>query len=395
MDGMRAGTGQGGTGVVGASVGRDGTSVLRDVTLQAAEGELLVVLGSSGSGKTTLLRAIAGLDRLDTGRVTIRGRDVTDVPTAARRVAMVFETTALIPYLDVARNIGWGLRLQRLPEDQVEDRVERRARQFRLSRLLSRRPRELSAGERGLVGVGHALVQVPEVFLLDEPLAGLDAAHRGAMRRQIVEVVRSLGVPAILVTHDQAEGLAVADRVALLDQGEVVQVGRPMDLYERPVDLRVAGSVGSPGIGLLRARVVSADGQAGFVVGDRTLPLWRALPPPLAGSVGREVVLGFRAEDVHEASAGCDPDAVALDAVVRDAEYTGSRIEVCMAVGGETLRAFLPPRAAVRPGAAIRVAVTAATAHVFDAATGQALWHPCDAADGSSMTDAAGIPPAD
>jgi multiple sugar transport system ATP-binding protein len=308
---------------------------------------------------------------------------------------MVFEATALIPYLDVARNIGWGLRLQRMPEEEVEQRVERRARQFRIGRLLPRRPHELSAGERGLVGVGHALVQVPEVLLLDEPLAALDAAQRTEVRRQIVDVVRSLGVPTILVTHDQADGLAVADRVALLDQGQVVQVGRPRDLYERPVDLLVAGSVGSPAIGLLPARVVSSAGQAGFVVlADRTLPLWGPLPPPLAGRVGDDVVLGLRAEDVHEASGGADPDAVVLDGVVRDAEYTGSRTEVCVEIGGPTgatLRTFLPSRAAVRPGAAVRLAVTAVTAHVFDAATGRALWHPCDAGR-SPLTDAPGVP---
>ena len=388
-----------GTGVERVTVIRDGTPVLRDVTLRAADGELLVVLGSSGSGKSTLLRALAGLDQVSSGEVIIRGRNVTGLPPGRRRVAMVFEASALIPFLDVSRNLGWGLRVQRLPETEVRERVSGRARQLRLSRLLSRRPGELSAGERGLVGIGHALVQVPEVFLLDEPLAGLDAVERTRVRREIVEVVHSLGVTTFYVTHDQAEGLAVADRVALLHRGAVVQVGTPRELYARPVDLFAAGFVGVPPIGLLPARLVSAGGQAGFVVGTRTLPLWRPVPPPLRDHVDREVVLGFRPEDVREAAAGDDPESVALDAVVRGVEYTGRQNVVTVAVGaapvsapgaelsagssaGATLRSFFPPRAVVRPGDAVPVAVKAVSAHVFDGVTGRALWHPADGPDG-------------
>jgi multiple sugar transport system ATP-binding protein len=275
----------------------------------------------------------------------------------------------------------------------VQDRVTGRARQLRLSQLLSRRPKQLSKGESGLVGIGHALVQTPDVFLLDEPLAGLDAAQRAEVRRQIVDVVRSLGVTTFYVTHDQVEGLAVADRVALLHEGSLVQVGRPRDLYERPVSLLAAGFVGEPPIGLLPARLVVAGGQAGFEVGARTLPLWRPVPPSLREHVGREVVLGLRAEDVHDAAADDDPDAVALDAVATDVEYCGRHNVVTVAVGappvtapgvervpgssaGATLRARFPARSQVRPGDALRVAVEAGSAHVFDATTGRALWHP-------------------
>src|SRR3712207_5876551 len=167
-----------GTGVEAVTVVRGGTTVLHDVTLQAADGELLVVLGSSGSGKSTLLRAIAGLDPISAGEVTIRGRRVTRLPSQERRVGMGFQGSALIPFLDVSRNLGWGLRLQHRPEVEVETRVRRRAEHLGLSRLLSRRPGQLSGGERGLVGLGRALVQVPDVFLLDEPLGDLDAIQR-------------------------------------------------------------------------------------------------------------------------------------------------------------------------------------------------------------------------
>lgn len=385
-----------GTGLDRVTVVRDGRPVLHDVTLQAADGELLVVLGSSGSGKSTLLRAIAGLEQVSSGDVFIRGRRVTGSPPGPRRVAMVFEGAAqLIPFLDVSRNLGWGLEIQGRPRPEVEERVGTRARQLRLSRLLSRRPGQLSGGERGLVGIGHALVQVPDAFLLDEPLADLDAQQRADVRRQVAQVVRSLGVTTFYVTHDQAEGLAVADRVALIHQGRLVQVGRPRDLYERPVNLQVAGFVGAPPIGLLPGRLVVAGGQAGFEVGTRTLPLWGPVPPPLQAFVGRELVLGLRAEDVRDAAAGHGPDAVALDGLVTQVEYSGRQNVVTVAVdaplvtvpdadlplggsSGATLRTFFPPRAAVRLGERIRLAVEAARAHVFDVVTGEALWHPDD-----------------
>lgn len=377
------------TGLAGVTVVRDGTSILRDVTLMAEDGELLVVLGSSGSGKSTALRAISGLDRVDAGDVLIRGRRVNDVSAELRRTAMVFESSALIPFLDVSRNLGWGLRVQRRPEPEVQERVAHRARQFRLERLLGRRPGRLSRGEGGLVGIGHALVQTPDVFLLDEPLTGLDAAHRTEVRREIVQVVRTLGATTFYVTHDPSEGLAVADRVALMHEGAVVQTGSPKDLYRRPVNLFAAEFVRDPPIGLLPARLVVTGGQAGFQVGSRTVPLWGPVPASLRGAAGRDVVLGLRAEDVHEAGAGLDPDAVALDAVVSAVEFTGRHNVVRLAVGAPavqgpgidgpraaTLYSVVPLRAVVRLGDSLRISVDATRAHVFDASTGAALRHP-------------------
>ncbi len=382
-----------GTGLEAVTVERDGTTVLRDLTLHASDGDVVVVLGASGSGKSTLLRALAGLEKVRAGTIIIRGRDVTQLPPGERRVAMAFEQSALVSIFDVARNLGWGLRVQGLPEADVQQRVDDRARRLRLSRLLPRRPDVLSAGERGLVGLGHALVQRPDVFLLDEPLAGLDAAERLRVRGEILGLVRSLGVTTFVVTHDQADWLSVADRVALLRDGVLVQAGRPVDLYERPVDLFAAGSVGAPPIGLLSARLVEADGQAGFTLGHRTLPLWGPVPAPLRDHVGRDVVLGLRAEDVHDTSPGHDAGAVVLDAVVQEVEYTGRRNIVTLAVGappvtapggessvdasrGATLRSFFPPHAPIPRGSVVTVAVMAADAHVFDAETGSALWHP-------------------
>jgi multiple sugar transport system ATP-binding protein len=274
--------------------------------------------------------------------------------------------------------------------------VSGRARQLGLGRLLSRRPAELAGGERSLVDIGHALVSAPEVFLFDEPLGDLDAVHRTEVRRQIVDVVRGLGTTTFYVTHDQAEGFAVADRVAFLHQGELVQVGRPRDLYDRPASLLVAGFIGTAPIGLLPARLVVSAGLGGFRVGARTLPIWRSVPESLLDHVGRDVVLALRAEDVSPATSDDDPDSVALDATVIHAEYTGARNVVTVAVAapavtapavesaeGTTLRVLFPPRAVLRRGDDVRVTVDAARAHVFDAVTGRALWHP-DGLDGGS-----------
>lgn len=372
-----------GTGVEGLTVVRGGTTILRDVTLLAEDGELLVVLGSSGSGKSTLLRSIAGLDDVASGEVVIKGRRVTGLPTGGRRVSMVFQADALIPFLDVARNLGFGLRIQHRPDDEVEQRVTGRARQLRLSRLLPRRPQQLSGGERGLVGIGRAMVQLPDVFLLDEPLGDLDAVQRTEVRRQIVEVIRSLGVAAFYVTHDPAEGLAIADRVALLHEGGVVQVGRPRELYDRPVNLLVAEFVGAPQIGLLPARLVSSGDHAGFELGTRTLPLWRGVPEPLRAFVGRDVLLGLRAEDVQPAEDADDANTVTLNGVVADVEYTGPQTVVGVAVtgapAGTTLHASFSSRAALQPGQPVQLAVDGTRAHVFDMDTGRALWHPADA----------------
>ncbi len=387
-------TGAGGTGVVGVSVTRGGRPALHDLTLLADDGELCAIVGPSGSGKSTLLRCVAGLEAPASGEVLIRGRRVTQLPPPQRRAAMVFEATELIPFLDVAGNMGWGLRARGVPKAQTRERVSDRARRLRLGGVLRRKTDELSLGERSMVGVGRALVSTPEVFLLDEPLAHLDAGQRAAARRQIVDVVRSAGVPTLYVTHDQSEAMAIADRVALLHEGRLVQLGRPLDLYDRPANVLVATFLGNPPIGLLPARLVSRADFGAFEVGGQVLPLWGPVPEPLAGHVGSDVVLGLRASDVLEAGARPeDPDRVVLGATVTMTEYSGRHIAVSAEVRsssltalhesvlaampfGATLRALFPPQARVRPGDAVRLAVDVSRAHVFDGDTGQALWHP-------------------
>jgi len=376
----------------------DGTTALRHVTLLAAQGELLVILGPSGSGKSTLLRAMAGLADVNSGEVFIGGHRVTRVPTERRNVAMIFESSTLLPFLDVAHNLAWGLRARHVPEAEVGERVAAQTRRLRLARLLKRLPGNLSAGERERVGIGRALVRAPTVFLLDEPLAHLDAAERSRLRRLIVDLVKGLGVTTLYVTHDQSDALAIADRVALLRGGTIAQVDTPHNLYARPVNLFVAGFVGSPPIGLLPARLVTSAGTAGFQVGVRTLPLWAPVPLELHDHVGRHVVLGLRVEDVHDATHGCDPALVTLTATVLSVEHTGREAIVTMEVnaplvtapgadpfdaragdamaGRARLRSRFPRKTTLRPGASVQVAVDVARAHVFDSTTGHALRHP-------------------
>jgi multiple sugar transport system ATP-binding protein len=375
------------TGLLGVTVLLGDRPVLRDVTLLAAPHEIVAVLGPSGSGKTTVLRTVAGFHRVVAGDVLVAGRRCTGVPTHARDVAMVFQDGGLDPSLDVAANMARALRLRGTPEPEVADRVEARARRLRLGRLMGRRPQTLASGEQGRVGIGRALVREPRAFLFDEPLAHLDAADRARTRRMIVQMVARAGVAALYVTHDPAEAMAVGDRLAVLRDGRVVQVDRPIAVYRRPADLFVAGLVGEPSLGLLPARLVATEAGAGYRLGARTLPLWGPLPPELARYVDRPVLLGLRAEDVvHGPTA--DPSSVTLPATVAAVEVTGpdARVAVRLDAARDAgtagpfrdgpVWARFDPRTPVRPGDRVEVAVDATRAHVFDPVTEQALHHP-------------------
>jgi multiple sugar transport system ATP-binding protein len=366
-----------GTGLVGATVVHDGgTIALHDVTLLAEPGELLVVLGPSGSGKSTLLKAIAGLVDLRRGSVRIDGADATHWQPERRDVAMAFEYAALLPFLDVSGNLGFGLTLRHHSKDEVDERVQAQARGLGLTRLLSRRPSTLSAGERAQVGIGRALIRVPKAFLLDEPLGHHDAASRADMRRHISIVIKALDTSTIYVTHDQSEALAIGDRVAVLRDGAIVQVSSPHTLYAEPADTFVARFVGSVPIGLLPATVLSAPGMSGFRVGASVLPVWTSAPPELRAWAGRRVMLGIRAEDVRHADADVHGDAATLPGVVTQVEYTGADMIVTATVDtGAELRARFPGRTSTRAGWTVRLAVDLARAHVFDPDTGEALLH--------------------
>jgi ABC-type sugar transport system ATPase subunit len=338
----------------------EGTVALAGIDLEAADGELLVVLGPSGSGKTTLLRVTAGLETVSGGSVSIGGRDVTAVPPGRRNVAMVFQTYALFPHLDVAENIGFGLEAREVPRRQRRERVTEAARIVGCSELLARRPAELSGGERQRVALARALVRDPDVFLLDEPLSNLDAQLRAQMRAELKELQRRVGATMVYVTHDQVEALTLGDRLAVLRDGALQQVGTPDEVFARPATRFVARFVGSPAMNVIRARLE----PDGLVVG----PL--RFPPPATVRDGRALDVGIRPERVRLADEGAP-------ASVRLVELAGSEAFVHLAADGAALVARVGADERPAPGDAVRIAVAAADLHFFDPETGQRLeWMP-------------------
>jgi ABC-type sugar transport system ATPase subunit len=257
----------------GVTKAHGGTTVLRGLEIEVLEGELFVLVGPSGCGKTTLLRAVAGLAELDAGRILLRNIDITTVPAEARNIAMVFQDYALYPHMTVRNNLAFGLKRHRVPRDEIPRRIERVARMLGIEALLERKPHQLSGGQQQRVAVGRAIVRQPTLFLMDEPLSNLDAQIRANTRAELKELQRHLGVTTLYVTHDQVEAMTIADRLAVMNEGKIEQVGRPLDLYRAPATLFVAQFLSSPRLNVLEGEIIrAADGAvvrtavAGFPV---------------------------------------------------------------------------------------------------------------------------------
>jgi multiple sugar transport system ATP-binding protein len=316
------------------------------LNLDIADGEFMVLVGPSGSGKTTALRMLAGLEEVDAGAVFIGERDVSDVPPKQRDVAMVFQNYALYPYLTVAANIGFPLRIARVRKRDREARVKEVAKLLGLTEFLERKPAQLSGGQRQRVAMGRAIVRVPSVFLMDEPLSNLDAKLRVQMRADIAALQADFGVTNVYVTHDQAEAMTLGHRVAVLNEGHLQQVGPPRELYERPANLFVAGFIGSPSMNLLPAAAVGM------------------------GANGN--VVGFRPEHVEIGG-----DGEGIDVRVDVVEDIGADAYIfCSAdVGGKQTRlvARTEVRDAPQQGDSVQLHPRADEAHLFDAETGERL----------------------
>jgi multiple sugar transport system ATP-binding protein len=283
----------------------DGTTAVAGLVLDVADGEFMVLVGPSGCGKTTALRMVAGLEEISSGVVRIGERVVNHVPSRDRDIAMVFQSYALYPHLSVYENIAFGLRVKKLPKDEIERRVRDAARILDLEPFLKRKPRALSGGQRQRVAMGRAIVRQPQAFLMDEPLSNLDAKLRVQMRAEISRLQSELGVTTLYVTHDQVEAMTMGDRVAVMRKGELQQVAEPQELYDRPVNLFVAGFIGSPAMNMLEATLERANG--GFVakVGSQRLALDEealAARPRLQEFEGRHVIVGIRPEDLEDAA---------------------------------------------------------------------------------------------
>ena len=301
-----------------------GTEVLKSVDIAVADREFMVFVGPSGCGKSTLLRTIAGLERSDTGQVLIGGEDVTDLEPSQRGVAMVFQSYALYPHMSVYENIAFGLRMIKLPETQIKERVQRAAKILQIEQLLERKPRALSGGQRQRVAIGRSIVREPKVFLFDEPLSNLDAALRVQMRLELIKLHKQLNATMIYVTHDQTEAMTMADRIVVLNHGKVEQIGSPLELYRTPVNRFVAGFIGSPKMNFLHVAVQRAD-ASGVTVG---LPGATSITLPVSSTdvkAGDALVLGIRPEHLTEA-AGADADG-----------RLSGKVMVVEHLGGETL----------------------------------------------------------
>ena len=333
--------------------------VLRDVNIEIASGEFVVLVGPSGCGKSTLLRMIAGLEEQTTGEIRIGGRVVDEVPAKSRDIAMVFQSYALYPHMSVADNMSFALRLAKVPRDEIVSRVKKAAEILGLQDLLRRMPRELSGGQRQRVAMGRAIVRDPAAFLFDEPLSNLDAKLRVKMRAEIKKLHQRLGRTSIYVTHDQTEAMTLADRIVVLNKGQVEQVGTPLELYENPANLFVAGFIGSPEMNLIEGSI-----QDGTFVASEGL----RLPLPDGAKIGDRgaVVYGIRPQ--HIAMGGDH-----LKATVQVVEPTGEAQEVIFSAGGIDFVVEVRDQPILKPGQEIPLRIMTNKTLLFDAGSGGRL----------------------
>src|SRR5262252_8357688 len=338
------------------------TGVIHGVDISIRDGEFVVLVGPSGCGKSTLLRMIAGLENITNGEIRIGERVVNNLPPKERDVAMVFQNYALYPHMTVAANMAFSMKLRGAPKSEIDERVNRAAAILGLSQLLERFPRQLSGGQRQRVAMGRAIVRDPQVFLFDEPLSNLDAKLRVQMRTEIKELHQRLQTTTVYVTHDQIEAMTMADKIVVMHDGRVEQIGAPLDLYDRPDNLFVASFIGSPAMNFLKGRI-KANGALGFEGPDGVkLPL--ATAP--ANADGRPAVYGIRPEHFAIADDGAEAEIIVV-------EPTGSETQVFAKLGGEEVVAVFRERHQFKPGDKIRLRPNAHLVHLFDEASGKRL----------------------
>jgi len=345
-----------------------GTTVaVSELSLEIADGEFMVLVGPSGSGKTTALRLLAGLEPLTGGHVRIGERVVDDVAPRERDIAMVFQDYALYPQMTVRQNLAFGLRIRKLDRAEIARRVELSAEMLDIGSLLERKPRQLSGGQRQRVALGRALVRDPQVFLMDEPLSNLDAQLRAQTRGEIRRLQREVGTTTVYVTHDQVEAMTMGDRIAILRNGVLEQVGVPDDVYARPANTFVAGFIGSPAMGLTRAGVERNSGATSLVLGELRLELGQV------GELPEEVVVGVRPE--HTRPWDGDPGLVGpIEGRVEFAESLGRETLVGVLAPGESrFVVAIDGLAHVEPGSSLRFGLRRGWLYLFDAADGHAL----------------------
>lgn len=334
-----------------------GIHIIRGVNVDIHDGEFVTLVGPSGCGKSTLLRMLAGLEDISEGQIRIGPKVVNDMAPKDRDIAMVFQSYALYPHMTVRENMAFSLRMKGAAQADIAPKVDKAAKILDLAHLLDRYPKQLSGGQRQRVAMGRAIVRDPQVFLFDEPLSNLDAKLRVQMRTEIKALHQRLNTTIIYVTHDQVEAMTMADKIVVLNDGVVQQVGSPLEVYDHPANLFVAGFIGSPAMNMLKGRL-QADGL--LLNGRHVLPC-ASVP---GNRLGAELVYGVRPEHFRF-------DAAGFEATVEVVEPTGSETQVMASADGQAITAVFRERVAARPGDTIRLAVEGGHSHLFDPATGQ------------------------
>jgi multiple sugar transport system ATP-binding protein len=338
------------------------TEIIHGVSIDIADGEFVVLVGPSGCGKSTLLRLIAGLEEISAGEISIGGRVVNNLPPKSRDIAMVFQNYALYPHMSVFDNMAFSLKLAKLPQPEIETKVGRAAEILGLMPYLGRYPRQLSGGQRQRVAMGRAIVRDPQVFLFDEPLSNLDAKLRVQMRSEIKELHQRLHSTSVYVTHDQIEAMTMGDRIVVMRDGMVEQIGTPLDLYDKPVNPFVAGFIGSPAMNFIEG-AFAANGAHAVTATDGV-----KLPSLVKGEPGRKVIYGVRPE--HLTLAGSDQGLAAEVVLV---EPTGAETLIVAQIGSARVQALFKERHRFRPGDRIWLRPDTGAVHLFDAEGGHRL----------------------
>ena len=365
-----------------------GVTAVSDFNLEVKDKEFLVLVGPSGCGKTTTLRMIAGLEEITEGELFIGDRLVNDVAPKDRKIAMVFQNYALYPHMTVFENMAFGLKLNKTPKEEIKRRVEEAARVLDITHLLDRKPKALSGGQKQRVALGRAIVRNPMVFLLDEPLSNLDAKLRASMRTELTKLHQRVGTTFIYVTHDQVEAMTMATRIVVMKDGLIQQVATPQNLYDLPVNVFVAGFIGTPQMNFVNCRLEKEKGTEDlyFVFGQNKLklPPEKATADEIKDYIGKEVIIGIRPECLHDEQRYLDdmPDSI-IEADVEVTELMGSEILMYIVTSGGTedldepqnLVARVSPRSEARAGDKVKIAVELQRVHVFDKDTERCIIH--------------------
>jgi multiple sugar transport system ATP-binding protein len=349
---------------------------VKNVSFTVADGEFMVLLGPSGCGKTSVLRMIAGLEPITSGDLLLNGRRINDVPAKDRDIAMVFQSYALYPHMDVYSNLAFGLRRRGFPQAEIDRRVRAAAAKLGMTPYLQRKPAALSGGQRQRVALGRAIVREPQVFLFDEPLSNLDAVARFTTRNELIKQQKELGTTTIYVTHDQVEAMTMGHRICILNHGEVVQIGRPLDVYQNPADTFVARFLGNPQMNMLSGTVAVESGHALLKLCGCPIQLPNEALPELSRYAGNTVLVGIRPEDLYETEpAGLGSSLVKIPARVVAVEPLGSEtlLMLALAEAKEEVVAQVGRQTNLRSGDSTAILLDSAALHIFDPATTKAI----------------------